>query len=199
LQAAAQIDAGDRNLAQVLGAQANQSFHTIATNVSATPAMRKTASARMKLLVRTFPALAQQTFHIQTAYRPPLNVNVLTSWTSPGDDTYRLLHIRVNLTANSAVSFNGASFRIKVDSPEAGTESVYGLTRQAPNYTRTDWGSTTANAYVVKPDVDPVEDLGYHGVVQMHVGDSVTYVITFLVRGDADMDAAAHSLQYVSQ
>jgi hypothetical protein len=121
---------------------------------------------------------------------------VLASWTSPGDQTYRLLHIRINVHPDQPRAFVSKAFRIRVTSPTMGTETVYAMDAPAPSYRQLNY-STNPPTMLIKRDVSPDEDFGLRQRIDLRAGDAATLVLTFPVRTDADLLDAAESLQYI--
>jgi hypothetical protein len=112
-----------------------------------------------------------------------------------------LLHIRVNLQPTIDVVTQPSDFRIVLNSPDFGTETIYGRNGPAPSFYRVDYTTNPPTTRRVAT-ISPVEDLGYDGRLQIHSGDALTKVVTFVVRADinlTDNDIAAlewrHRLQ----
>lgn len=119
----------------------------------------------------------------------PLSFQILASWVTPQSESGTLLHVRVHLTARSNVLVKSTSFRASVNSPSGGPETVYGYEGPAPRVSRPNYlnGTTPNTVATPKPTIDPREDLGRQPL-QIRAGDSVTVVVTFVVRQDATFD-----------
>jgi hypothetical protein len=134
------------------------------------------------------PAFVPPPIATAAPVRPVREFDVIDSWTTPFAGPLQALHVRVNLHPPAGASLSASDFRIVTFSRSNGRETVWGRATQAPAYRKTDWTSTT-NDYKLVPTVDPAEDLGAQGVLTLHPGDSVTRVVTFVVRSDVEMNA----------
>lgn len=158
------------------------------------PAVRRPALALSGLT----PAAPQiRATDVPTSYptAPTAPFDVLTTWYTPGDGNVAYVHVRVNVHPTREVQLQADEFRIAVDSPTGGRETVYGYMGRAPLYQVTNY---LAQGYPVmsKPAVAQNEDLGA-GAIRLRAGDSVTTVVTFRVRADADRsEAVARSLTW---
>jgi hypothetical protein len=118
----------------------------------------------------------------------PTEFDVLDNWTTAFVGPLQTLHVRVNLHPTTGASVSAADFRIVTFSRSNGRETVWGRSIQAPAYRKPDWSSST-NQYRLVPTVDPSEDLGAQGVLTLRAGDSLTRVVTFVVRSDIEINA----------
>ncbi len=200
LQAAARIAQRRRDAALPPAGNA-RALYRLATQSKAVPAADKaTAQGKIAALERAFPALRNAPADDSIGLGMCLLADaqtvspfvILATWSSPANDTYTTLHIRVGLHPEQEVHVFAEGFRITIASRYIGDQFVYAL--------RGDPASANAGAEKhAKSDVDPREDFRAVGRVDLGPGETGTYVLTFLVPSDSEYSNAAATIQYAPQ
>jgi|GEM_PF-4045879 len=205
------IKAGDALLVQAAAAQGDRAaalpfarnaiaIYRLATRSAAVSAKTKNvAKTKFAALAAAFPgvaaggvdesiALGLQTF---SESQPANPFSVLGSWTTPANDQYRILHVRIDLHPQYEAHLFASGFKITIDTRDLGPTPVYALD-SAP-------GPALGAAFKDKRDVDPREDFRTVKRADLGPGESKIYVLSFVIPNDSEYANAVAGIQYAPQ